>query len=140
MKIEISSSGTIVYLYRYSFDLDDISRLNQEIKAVFVRLIKTYHIDFFGYSLVHLYNNKNYGTILEIEKNYNDDFNLGIIDLKLDIHDNQTFYLEFDDYLFDELVDKMFVLNNKYYINITDVDSIVPYLEYGRLIYKREMN
>ena len=113
MKIEYKDNKIIIYLYRYKLDIRDIEKLNKEIKSIFIKLIKVYKMDFFGYSKVHVYENKKYGSILEIEKIYQNDFNLDIIDLKLIIHEDAKFYLEMNDYLFDLKIDEIFFKDNK---------------------------
>ena len=136
MKIECKDDKVIIYLYQYQLDFDNKDKLNREVKNIFIKLIKKYKMDFFGYSLVHIYENNKYGVIMEISSIYKNEFNVDIIDLKLIIHKNIPFYLELDDYMFDYPVD-YFVENSKYYINIKDIDNIIQYIEYGKIVYKR---
>lgn len=135
MKIEKSDKKIIVYLYRYKLSFSNLEKLNEEIKNLFIKLIKVYHMNFFGYSKVDVYENKRYGSVLEIEKIYNNEFNIDIIDLKLIIHEDIPFYLEMDDYLFDIKPNDLYVLNNKFYINIEKLPNIMDYIEYGKIIY-----
>ena len=138
MKIDFNNDKTIIYLYQDKLDFDNIDKLNKEIKDIFIKLIKIYHLDFFGYFKVHIYENKKYGCILEIEKKFGNEFNIDIIDLKLVIHKDSPFYLEMNDYLFDYKIDNLQVINNKYYVNIDDLDNLNKYIEYGKIIYKKE--
>lgn len=131
MKIECLEDKVIIYLYRYILDFDNMEKLNSQVKNIFIKLIKVYKLDFFGYSKVHIYNHKKYGSILEIEKIYNSEFNSDIIDLKLVIHDDTEFLLEFDDRYFNELEYK----GGKYYLNLDKVDNLYKYLEFGKIIY-----
>lgn len=138
MKIELINDKIIIYLYKYQLSFDSTVKLNDEIKSLFIKLIKVYHLDFFGYSKVHIYENKKYGSILEIEKIYNSEFNIEIIDLKLLVHRNTLFYLVFDDY-YEFLKDKQMVIkNNKYYVDINLFDNILKYIEYGGIIYLKK--
>ena len=136
MKIEIKDKKTYIYLYKYLLDFDNIDNLNKEVKNIFIKLIKKYKLDFFGYSKVDIYENKKYGCIMEIDRIESNDFYLDIIDLKLVIHRNTPFYLEFDDYYFDSLYKNIFIQNGKYYLNINDLDNLMKYLEYGKIVYK----
>jgi len=138
MKIEYDDNKTIIYLYRYILDFNDIDKLNREIKNIFIKLIKVYHLNLLGYFKVDIYENKKYGCILEIEKIF-DDFNIDIIDLKLVIHKSVDFYLCLDDYLFDYEIRNLQVIDNKYYININNLDNFLKYIEYGKIIYKNEL-
>lgn len=131
MKIEFQNEKIIVYLYRYVLDLENVEKLNKEVRNLFVKLIKTYNIDFFGYSKVHIYNNKKYGSILEIEKIYNNEFNREIIDLKLVIHEDTIFKFVFDDKYFDELE----YFKGKFYLDMDKVNNLYKYLEFGKVIY-----
>ena len=95
MKIEFNDDKTIIYLYQYHLDYNDIKKLNEQIKNIFLKVIKKYNINFFGLSKVDIFENSKYGCILEIEKIYsNDFFNTEIIDLKIIVHKNIPFYLE----------------------------------------------
>ena len=83
MKIECNDEKIIVYLHRYKLNIDDIDKLNKDIKTLFIKLIRVYKLPLLGYSKVIIYHNKNYGSVLEIEKIYNSEYNRDIIDLKL---------------------------------------------------------
>ena len=139
MKLEINDEKIIIYLYRYTLDLDNIENLNTQVKNIFIKLIKIYKMNIYGYFKVHIYSNKNYGNILEIEKKYLDDFMHDIIDLKLVIHENTPFYLEMDDYIFPLKKDKLIIKNKKYYLNLDDIDDIIKYIEYGKIVYKKKI-
>ncbi len=135
MKIECIDDKIIVYLYNDTLPFDDINLLNKKIKELFIKIIKTYHLNFFGYSVVNIYHNDYYGSILEIEKIYNSDFNIDIMDLKVIIHKNVDFFLEIDDDLYVDSSD--FTINNdKYYINLSKINNIYKYIEYGKIVYK----
>ena len=135
MKIECENDKIIVYLYNDILPFDDINLLNKKIKEIFIKIIKIYHLNFFGYSIVNIYHNDYYGCILEIEKIYNSDFNTDIMDLKVIIHKNVDFFLEIDDDLYVDSSD--FTINNdKYYINSNKINNIYKYIEYGKIVYK----
>ena len=132
MKIKFDGKKTIIYLYRYVLDFDDIEKLNTQIKNIFLKLIKIYNIDFFGYSRVDIYENKKYGYILEIEKIHGNDFNLDIIDLKVIVHSDVPFYIKMDDYPLIRDI-KFIFKDNRFFINIDDVDNILEYIEFGSI-------
>ena len=135
MKVEFEVNKVIVYLYENSLNIDNITLLNKDIKNLFIKLIKRYNLDFFGYSKVTIYNNYKYGNVLEIEKIYYDEFNSHTIDLKVVVYRNVLMYLEFDDYCFTKKIDKIICKDNKYLLNIDDIDNIMEYIEYGRINY-----
>ena len=135
MKIECIDDKMIIYLYKDKLCLDDINILNKQVKSLFIKLIKKYHYDFFGFSKVNIYHNDLYGSVLEIEKIYNNEFNIDIIDLKLVIYNNVPFYIEISDNLYLD-VKEDFIKDFKYYININKLDNLLKYLEYGKIAYK----
>ena len=136
MKIECTDNKIIIYLHRYKLNIDNIEELNKSIKNIFIKLFKVYKLPILGYSKVYIYQNDKYGSILEIEKIYNNDYNLDIIDLKLIIFKDVPMYLEFDDYYF--INKQMFIKNNKYYLNINNINDLWKYLEFGKVIYDKE--
>lgn len=135
MKIEYSDNKIIVYNYCYLLNINDVEKLHNDIKKIFLKLIKSYHINLIGYNIVNVYQHNNYGCILEIENLYNDNFNIDIIDLKLIVHQKQDFYLEFNDYLFNEYLKDIIYYNNKYYLNIDKIENIYKYIEFGKIVY-----
>lgn len=137
MKIEFVPDKVIIYLYRDRLSINNIDILNKEIKNIFINLIKKYHLDFFGYSKVSIYNNPKYGNIMEIEKIYDHDFSSNVIDLKIIVYKNAPMYLKFDDYYFNIMQRRITNHRNKeYLINISDIDNITKYIEYGKISYK----
>ena len=137
MKIEFTDNIIIVYLYQYTLNFNDLNVLNKEIKQVFMKLMKKYKINFFGYSEVCIYNNDKYGNILEIEKIYdNSEFNMNTIDLKIIVYKNVPMYLEFNDFYFTKIPKHLIIKDNKYYIDISSIKNIIKYIEYGRINYK----
>jgi len=139
MKIENIDEKVVIYLYRYFLSYDDKDKLNQEIKNIFLKLIKIYNYDFFGFNKVTIYENKIYGCIIEIEKIYSDSLYQDIIDLKVVVYNNVSFYFEFDDYIFPFYNKDIVKNNNKYYIKIDNSKKLYKYLEYGKIIYKNDM-
>ena len=137
MKIEYKDEKTIIYLYRERLNIDNIDILNKQIKNIFLKLIKFYKMDFFGFSKVKVFYNEKYGSILEIEKIYSNEYNRDIIDLKLVIYRNVKILLEFDDYYFKD-IKNIIMKNNKFYLNINDAENIIDYIEFGKIIYQIE--
>ena len=139
MKIEINDNKTIVYLYQYVLDYYDKEKLSKEIKSLFLKLIKKYDLNLYGFNKVSIYENKIYGSILEIEKIGMDNFFPQIIDLKIIIYNDVSFAFEFtDEYDFFSLSDVK-VDNKKYYLDIKDEKDLLKYIEYGKIIYKKRV-
>ena len=140
MKIEITHDKVIVYLYIKALSINDIALLNKEIKSLFINLIERYHLNFFGSFKVSIYHNSHYGSILEIEKAYDDSFNTNLIDLKIIVYRNVSMYLEFNDFYFTNVPKQLIIKNNKYYLSVDNIDNIMKYIEYGRINYNTNFN
>ena len=133
MKIENIDNKLILYLYNKYLSIDNINKLNQEIKEICLNLMKKHHFHLFGYYLVDIYYHHKYGSILEIKNIYDELFPVDIIDLKVIVHKNNNFYLEMDDVFI--INDKIFFKQDKFYININDIDNINKYIEFGKIKY-----
>lgn len=134
MKIEFIDNKIILYLYQYRLSFDNKDKLNKEIKTIFLKLIKKYQLDLFGFNKVSIYENKIYGCIIEIENIGVDNYFREIIDLKIEIYNSVPFVFEFDDDYFFENLERY---NNKYYKEIKSNAEILKYIEYGKIIYKK---
>lgn len=134
MKIEFKENKTIVYLYRYHLSFDNLEKLNKEIKSIFLKLIKTYHLELMGYMKVEVYCNDIYGCVLEIESLYNE-LELETIDLKLVINDDCDFYFKTSDYSLLENKKIVYYDNKNFYINIKEFNDLIKIIEFGDIIY-----
>ena len=133
MKIEYNDDKLILYLR-------DIYINNQEeIKKIFIKLINNYHIKLFGLYDVLGYENKKYGTILEITKKDNL-YNSDIIDLKIKLIKNKIFYFKTLDYFIISNLNNIYYDDNYYYIDINNIDNINKIIEYGTIIYNKKDN
>ena len=136
MKVVFEDKKVYVYLYNTVINIDDFEDVNNEIKKVFIRLIKKYQLNFNGYNKVIIYYNSNYGLIIEIENVYQS-INTNNIDLKIVIYKDVDMYLEFDDYCFTKKPKKLIMKDSKYYLDLNNISDITEYIEYGRVIFKK---
>ena len=136
MKIDFNDEKIIVYLYEYTFSFDNKEKLNTEIKNIFLKLIKKYYLNLYGFNRVIIYENKIYGCIMEIERLGVDNFYPEVIDLKIVVYNDVSFAFEFSDDIFLMSYDGIYMKNNKYYIDIKNDEDIIKYIEYGKIIYK----
>ncbi len=133
MKIENIDNKIIIYLYKEKIP-NTTSLLKENVKNLFVNLIRKYHLNLFGYAKVTIYQNDQYGCILEIDKLYND-LDINIIDLQLIVHKNVDFYLEISDALYFDDFKDVICKNNKFYVDINCLDNLLKYIECGKIIY-----
>lgn len=128
MKIETEQSKIIIYLSFFDKETKfDCSEEN--FKELFLKLKKYYKLDLKGYLKINVYQDNNYGVILEIIKEdieYIDYFN-NQVEMKIIIYDEEFLYL----------------LNNVYDIKILKKGQIYQkdniYFKINKKLAKNEM-
>ena len=135
MKIVNDNNKINIFMLENSLNVNNYNELNSEIKNLFIKLIKKYKLDLFGYLKVTVFHNNICGNYLEIDKLYNSGYKEDIIDLKIIVYKNVPVYLEFDEYPLLAIGKKIKCLNNKYYLEIDNSMDLYQYLEYGKIIY-----
>ena len=138
MKIKMEDEKIVLYLYNYFFKSNDKDIIVKEIKELFLKLIKIYHIKISGIYEVLLYENLKYGTILEIIKKEELLFSKDLIDIKVKIIKNIDIYLKTKDYFILSKYKNIYYFNNYFYININNIDSLINLLEFVEIIYKEK--
>ena len=136
MKIQVQDSDKIIlYLYNYFFKTEEKDIIVREIKKIFIRLIKNYHFKIGGIYDVLVYENKNYGTILEIEKKEELLFNQDLIDIKVRIIKDIDFYYKTSDYFIIENYNNIYYQDNYYYLKINNNLDLISLSEFGSIEY-----
>ncbi len=136
MKIEKDDNKIIIYLFDEFVNVDNISSLSKKIKDIFVKIMKRYNYDFFGYNKVNVYYNEYFGLILEVEQIKNNEYSYSVIDLKITVYNNANLFIEFDN-IYNFKLSRVKVYNGKYYLEINNKDDINQYIEYGKVRYKK---
>ena len=139
MKIEYIDDKLIIYLRDYFFKNYDIKELTKDIKELFSRLLYYYKIELSGLYEVMIYDNKKYGSILEIIKK-EDLFNPHVIDIKLKLFKDKDFYFKTNDFFILSNYNNIYYDNNDYYININNIDDINKVIEFGNILYNKKDN
>ena len=138
MKIEGIDDKLIIYLRDYYFT-DNLKDITKEIKDLFNRLFNYYHIELSGLYEVIIFDNKKYGSVLEINKKENL-FNSKLIDVKVKMFKNNNFYFKTKDYFIINKYNSIYYDNNYYYININNIDNLNKVIEFGNIIYNEKDN
>ena len=138
MKIETFDNKLIIYLRDYFF-LDNIKHITEKIKNIINRLFNYYNIELSGVYEVIIFENKKYGSIIEIIKK-EDLFNPRIIDVKVKILKNIEMYFKTKDYFIISNYSSIYYDNNDYYININNIDDMNKIIEFGNIIYNEKDN
>ncbi len=84
-----------------SFPLENKEKLEEELKRIFLKLERFYHINVSGFYHVILYHDSNYGIVLNVEKEEIDYYQFSIreIDLRIQIEENPFLY-KIEDYYY----------------------------------------
>ena len=136
MKIKVQDSDKIIlYLYNYFFKTEEKDIIVREIKKIFIRLIKNYHFKIGGIYDVLVYENKDYGTILEIEKKEELLFNPDLIDIKVRIIKDIDFYYKTSDYFIIQNYNNIYYQDNYYYLKINNNLDLISLSEFGSIEY-----
>lgn len=138
MKIELTNEKIVVYLNNYYFNTSDKDKLIREIKDLFIKLIKIYKLSFSGIYKVNLYENKLYGSILEIIKQEELLFSRDLIDIKVSVKKNNDIYLKTSDYFVFEDYQNIYYRDNSYYLNILDTSNYLKLIEFCKIVYNIE--
>lgn len=138
MKIELTNEKIVVYLNNYYFNTSDKDKLIREIKDLFIKLIKIYKLSFSGIYKVNLYENKIYGSILEIIKQEELLFSRDLIDIKVSVKKNNDIYLKTSDYFVFANYQNIYYKDNNYYLNILDTSNYLKLIEFCKIVYNIE--
>lgn len=138
MKIELTNEKIVVYLNNYYFNNSDKDKLIREIKNLFIKLIKIYKLSFSGIYKVNLYENKIYGSILEIIKQEELLFSRDLIDIKVSVKKNNDIYLKTSDYFVFANYQNIYYKDNNYYLNILDTSNYLKLIEFCKIVYNIE--
>ena len=136
MKISTLDDKIIIHLNKNINNLKDRENLERYIKSI-ITLIKKKNVEIkSGLYVAKVYQNNNYGLIIELELMEELELFKDIIDLKILIYDNSKMYLEIDDY-FLVIGHKKKKYNHKFYLNINDLNTkdLLSFLEFGNIIY-----
>lgn len=138
MKIEQLTNKIVVYLSNYYFNTSDKDKLETDIKNLFLRLINIYKLSFNGIYKVNLYENKIYGSILEIIKQEELLFSRDLIDIKVSVKKNNDIYLKTNDYFVFENYKNIYYKDNNFYLNIIDTSNYLKLIEFCKIVYNIE--
>lgn len=137
MKVEKINDDLInIYFNPFYFkdiDLNNKLELIEVIKDLIKKAESRYKLFLSGFYKIKVYPNKKLGVFLNIIKIYDNEFS-NTTDFRIVIYPNEKFFLETELYeLFNNV--EMRYCNNKFYIDIDDVDNILPISDMVDVIY-----
>lgn len=138
MKVVTDYDSLVLYINKnmIDFDIHVKEQIEKFIKAIVIRLRKR-GFDISGFYGVKVYQNDNYGMVIDMKKEEELDFFPDLIDLKLVIYYDSDMYIKVDDYFLVCCFDSSFFKDNYWYVNINDLEDkdIIKLLEFGELVY-----
>ena len=138
MKIKLEDNKTILYLYNYFFKDENKKELEEEIKKIFIRLIKYYHLNISGFYDVIVYENQKYGSIIEIILKEQLLFRPEFIDIKVKLYKNCKMYFKTKDYFILNNYNNIYYQDNNYYLDINNINNFLNLMEFGDILYKEK--
>lgn len=137
MKVEKINDDLInIYFNPFYFkdiDLNNKLELIEVIKDLIKKAESRYKLFLSGFYKIKVYPNKKLGVFLNIIKIDDNEFS-NTTDFRIVIYPNEKFFLETELYELFNNVDMRYC-NNKFYIDIDDVDNILPISDMVDVIY-----
>ena len=123
MKI-IINDRIIIYLNNeyLKYKNYDISKIEEYFKSIFQTLKYCYNLEIYGYYEIDVYIDKNYGIVIEMEKDDIDFECYDQIDMRVTFH-NQKFLYQIEDIEYNK---KIYKYKNKYYIKKYNIEYSIP--------------
>lgn len=131
MKIVFSDDVITVYT-----QIEDDTNIDDFVKNLILKLKRKYRTKISGFYQINIYKNSRVGAIVDIFREDDDCYFNDLIDFKINVFENSDVYISFNDYFFNDRKD-VFIINNKYYINVnslSDSDFLLA-TEFGEYEY-----
>lgn len=110
------------------------------IRKIILKLKSKYGIVLSGTYDVSIFINEKVGAYIEMEKLNTFLFKEKDIDLRIKIIFNSKFYFKTSDYDVIKYNNNIYFYNNEYYVDASSIDNFNDYLEFGSIIYDRNLN
>lgn len=140
MKIEfISNDSFSIFINKNYFknvDYSDKECIIEVVKNLILKIKSK--LNMCGFYKVKVYVNKNVGLFLDVIKIENIEFSNNV-DLRVIVGLDEDIFYELDDILFLSRDIPIRKLNDKFYVNVNDIDNIYDILELGRYVYGDEL-
>lgn len=147
MKLINRNEKTIVFLNNLNIkniDIHDEDSLEEYLKLLFSKINDKYNLELNNYYNINVYNDLNYGVIIEIEQEELNYYNYFNDYMKINISDISLFLYEIDiDYLNNDILNfcTCYKNKNKVYLKINNINecNYMYILEYANIIYGEEV-
>ena len=139
MRVISNKDNFIIHILENNFDNVDIK---DYVKKIILKIKERLGQYISGFYEVNVYLNDFYGMIIEMIKKSDFDFFKDFIELDININKDSKMYFEFEDYFVILNKNNIYFYNNKYYINIDQLNSSeqLKLSEYGKVMYGNKLN
>ena len=139
MKLRIIDDKLVYYINKkcINFDTENKESFEKYIKNLVLNIKKIYGYKISGTYNVHIFENKNFGLIIEFIKKDELNFFPDLIDLKLSIFYDSEIYLKLDDYFLIKKYKNIYYDKEYFYINVDELikKDILILSEFSDFIY-----
>lgn len=143
MKIQINDENITIYIFE-NINKENLEKENLEeyIKKIIINIKNRYKKKISGYYQIYVYQNNNYGLIIDMEKIDELDIFPDIIDIKVEVIYDSDIYLKFSDYFLIEKENNIFYYKDNYYLNINDINkkNLLKLSEFYTIVYGKELD
>lgn len=124
-----------------TFDIEKDDELYDSLRKILINIRKKYAYDIYGFYEVNIYVVENLCTILRFAKK-EENIICKTIDLKIIKNNNKSVFLEFDDYFIIKDFDNKKFFDNKFYININNLEKnkIATIIEHANIVIDEKLN
>ncbi len=125
MNLTIEEDNIVIFINQKSinFNYRIKEKIEDYIKKLIIKIKKIYKIKISGSYEVLIYQNNNYGLIIEMNKIDDLEFFPELIDLKINVYYDSEIFIEINDYFLISNYKNIYYYDDKYYINIKNISN-----------------
>lgn len=144
MKVQVNSKKNIIlYLPEMKLDFQDIKKVEEEFRKIFLRLKYYYKIEVMGFYDVKAHIDKYYGLVLELDGEDLDyiEYLNGEIEMRIELNQEEFIYKTDDILAIPNDILKnvdIYFYDSKYYIKLKNEIDIINLIEYVECIYHND--
>lgn len=142
MKVEIINDEDIdIYINSYhlqGIDYNAKEDLLDRIKDLILKTNDRYRLNLCGFYKIKVYLNFRIGMFLNIIKIDDNEFN-NEVDFRIVLYEDEKFFLETEEYEIIDSITTKYYYNNRFYIDLDNLDDFTKYIDMGRIIYGDEV-
>ena len=144
MNLTVTEESLIIHINRefLNFNYQVKEKIEEYIKNLIIKIKKIYKVKISGSYKVNIYQNNNYGFIIELNKQEGLDFFPDLIDLKINMFYDSNIFLKIEDYFLINNYKGIYYYKDNYYIDIKNISNKdnLNLSEFSTYIYGTKLN